>query len=380
MLDNRSKSIRIIISFFFLLGLLMSCKLWVPDRFFPHIPIPFISIKFNGLIGSLALLMLIVSLLGSIFYKSRVWSVLIIFSTIVLALLDQMRLQPWVYLYFTILTCLVLTGQQSGRENAFLNCVQTICVGIYFWSGLHKFNSAFLDYTFTSILETLFLIRDKELLLFLRNIGYVLPLVEIICGVLLFLPKTRLVGIYIVVALHMAILIFVSPLGINKNFIVIPWNLAMISIVFISFYKTKNQILKWEGIYKLRILKSVTMLLFWILPFLNFFSMWDSYLSFSLYSDKANKYFIAIEQSEVHKIDKRLIPFFVELPNVKGGNLIDVNKWSMTELNVPFYPEDRIFKKLSESFCKLGIENDKLIFLKISDYPKRNQYVPFKCK
>lgn len=358
----------------------MSYKLWVPNRFFPHIPIPFITVKFNGLVGWTALLMLAISLLCCIFYKSRICLALIVFSTIVLVLLDQMRMQPWVYLYFTILTCLVLTGQQIDRENTFMNCVQIICVGIYFWSGLHKLNSAFLDYTYTSTLETLFLIRDKELLLVLRNIGYLIPLVEIICGVLLLFWRTRLVGIYIVVALHFAILIFVSPLGINKNFIVIPWNIAMISIVFISFHKTKNQILKWDDSYKLRIMKSVTILLFWIMPFLNFFSMWDSYMSFSLYSDKSNKYFIAIEQSQIHKIDKRLIPFFVELPNLKGGNLIDVNEWSMTELNVPFYPEDRIFKKLSESFCKLNIDTEKLIFLKVSNYPKREQYIPFKCK
>jgi hypothetical protein len=103
-------------------------------------------------------------------------------------------------------------------------------------------------------------------------------------------------------------------------------------------------------------------------------------MSFSFYSDKVNAYYIAIEESELPKVDKRFESFFVELPNLKGGKIIDIYEWSLAELNVPFYPEDRVFKQLSHSFCRLGIANEKLIFLKVSNYPRRGQYIPYKCQ
>ncbi len=357
----------------------MSFNLWLPERFFPLLPIFAVSYYFNLLIGWSALLVLIVSLFFTALNRSRVWLILSVVSIITLIFLDQTRLQPWVYIYIAMLVCLAIGYGNRQSEDILLSCVQVICIGVYLWSGIHKINAGFLDNTFKLILETLFFIKNRDLSV-IKKFGYLIPTLEIICGLSLFFSRTRTVGICISIALHLAILVFVGPLGINRNQIVIPWNVAMIPIVFISFYKTENDIFRWDNTSKLKIVKLIIFILFWVMPFFNFLSLWDSYLSFSLYSDKVNKYFIAIEQTEINKIDKRLNSYFVELPNLRGGNLIEVDKWAMSDLNVPFYPEDRVFKQLSESFCKLGIDNEKLIFLKVSNYPRRDEYIPFKCK
>ena len=48
-----------------------------------------------------------------------------------------------------------------------------------------------------------------------------------------------------------------------------------------------------------------------------------------------------------------------------GGEVIDVQKWCMKELNAPFSDQERIFKNISKSFCSLNIANDGLMFLGI---------------
>lgn len=358
-----------------MLGILISYNLWIPDRFFPLIPI-FSSLEIYRFLGWMLLFALISSLFLLVFYSSRIVLFIAILAMLGLVLIDLLRLQPWVYIYFSIF--LFLTVMPKSPEGS-LNCIQLICIGVYIWSGVHKINSNFLDMTFKSTLQTIFSIHEDHIIESLKKLGYLIPGIEIICGLLLFFKRARRIGVLTAIIIHVSIIIFLGPLGINKNFVVIPWNIAMIIVVFAAFYKSENKIFYDNDNFKTRILRGMTVLLFWIAPLFNFFSSWDSYLSFSLYSDKVNAYYIAVEESEVYKIDHRLRSYFIKLPNMKGGQLIDIDKWSTTELHVPFYPEDRVFKKLSRSFCKLGIDNEKLIFLKVSNYPKKGQYFPFKC-
>ena len=91
-----------------------------------------------------------------------------------------------------------------------------------------------------------------------------------------------------------------------------------------------------------------------------------------LYSDKIALHYIAVENTQVKKIDDRLHKYFVTIKGLSGGEIIDINKWSTGELNVPFYPETRVFKNVCESFCTLGIEPGKLYFLEFQQ-PLRNQ-------
>jgi hypothetical protein len=126
-------------------------------------------------------------------------------------------------------------------------------------------------------------------------------------------------------------------------------------------------------------LTAIPVILVWVVPALNFFGLWDHYLSFSLYSNKPSTFYIAIEESEIQKVDKRFKNYFGGIPGLRGGQLIDINKWSYAELNVPFYPETKAFKKVSASFCELGIADDKLIFLELLHSKGQIHYNKFTC-
>lgn len=354
----------------------MSFNLWIPDRFFPMLPAFSFFAEVPNPIDLALLFVLMGSLLLTIFFRSKIPIALSILSTISLVVLDQMRLQPWVYIYFSVLLCLLFLYDD---EPSLINCLRLICIGIYLWSGIHKINDNFLEVTFKSILEKIFSFNNRNVAQSILYFGYSIPVLEITCACLLFFHKSKKLGVVLATLIHFFILIFIIFIDSAKNDIVIPWNLAMIIIVLAAFYPTNSSHFNFQSI-KSKISASIILLLFWIAPYLNFVSLWDSYLSFSFYSDKVNAYYIAIEESELPKIDKRFESFFVELPNLKGGKIIDIYGWSLAELNVPFYPEDRVFKQLSNSFCRLGIANEKLIFLKVSNYPRRGQYIPYKCQ
>ena len=107
--------------------------------------------------------------------------------------------------------------------------------------------------------------------------------------------------------------------------------------------------------------------------------LWDNYLSFSLYSGKINTFYIAVGDQELGKVDSRLHKYFLKIEGLHGGEIIDINKWAMDALNVPFYPETRNLKKIGKRFCKLGIRGDQLYFLQFELPMEKVKFKRFSC-
>lgn len=231
------------------------------------------------------------------------------------------------------------------------------------WSGLHKLNPNFIDYT-KSILQQVTGIKDLLPDSF-ANIILLIPVVETITGLALIFPKFRNVGVAGVTTIHLAILILIGPLGAGMNPIIWPWNIAMICLVMLAFYRQTNKIVLFSHPLNVRILNIILVVLVWLLPAMNFFKLWDHYLSFSLYSGKVNDFYIAINQSELKKIDKDLHNYFVKIDGLQGGEIIDIQKWSMEELNVPFTGQRRVFKNVCKHFCNPGMDNNAMYFLEV---------------
>ena len=181
-------------------------------------------------------------------------------------------------------------------------CAQIVLIGIYLWSGIHKFNSNFIDLTFTNILTNLFQIKNEKIINIIRYSGYLVPIIEVFIAVALTIPKLRTLGVLLVVSVHTFILVYLSPLGVDDNSIVYPWNIAMILLTALLFYKQKNDAASIiQGSIQMKLLSVLLIVLVLILPLLNFINKWDSYLSFSLYSDKITLHYAAIENTQLNK-------------------------------------------------------------------------------
>ena len=345
---------------------------------FPLLPVldiipPFISPYDSILIFILATLLGI----NLLFWKN--WTNLLAISILcVLFVQDQNRWQPWAYIYFIFLIFFSFYKETAENRNYLAISFRLMIIGVYLWSGVHKLNTNFINQTFESILIDFFDFQDKHFIDTIKDVGYLIPIFEVSICVFLFIPKLRNIGVSMAIIAHIFILLYLSPLGINKNYVVFPWNIAMTFFVVILFYQTSEKI----DIFKFGEHKLGTILiafLFYIFPFLNIFGLWDNYLSFSLYSSKTDNYYIVIAESQLNKVDERLAQYYLRVDGLQGGQIIDVGKWSTKELNVPFYPETRTFKKVAKTFCRLGIEEGQLYFLELNAQEK-GKYLRYICE
>ena len=146
--------IRMISCAAFLIGILGSYKLWLTYRVFPLAPLVE-GLSAPAVVHNLILLVLAASLLLLIF-RLNAWVIFAFFLALTVALvLDQNRLQPWVYFYSLIL--LLFYHSKNLPDPAFvLNALRLILICMYLWSGLHKLNGSFLSIEFPQLVQDFF--------------------------------------------------------------------------------------------------------------------------------------------------------------------------------------------------------------------------------
>ena len=92
----------------------------------------------------------------------------------------------------------------------------------------------------------------------------------------------------------------------------------------------------------------VIVLLFSLLPVLSYFGMWDSYFSFSIYSENPAVANVFVTQAFVDRLPPRLRPYAQPFqqaydPERQGPFLFGFQAWCYEELHVPPIPEPRNF-------------------------------------
>jgi hypothetical protein len=269
---------------------------------------------------------------------------------------------------------LILLSFWSIEKKQVVQTTQIILLCLYLWSGLHKLNSTFLNLDF----PRLFCDFLKNHTAFSFNLGkkmaFLFPLLEVSCAFLLFFQPTRKLGFWVATFIHLSITIVLSPFGIDYNNIVIPWNMAIIVLNYVVFYKNEMPI-KIEN-RRMYLLLGVVGLM----PLFNFFHRWDDMLSHSLYDSKNKLFYIGVSQQYWSKVNRGFEKVLLPLPpNTEGGYLIDVNKWALYELNVPVNPEYRIFKQISASFCTYTIPKEELLFLMYEQPMKDSNLTKWSC-
>jgi hypothetical protein len=374
LLKDRPVSIRIISSLFFLIGIAVSFPLWMSQRAFPLAPIAGFIPKFPAVIDVLIVVVLMLSLGLGILLQRRGIFIVILVVLFILLVQDQMRWQPWVYLYLMLLLPFASKIDKSKLTPYF----QILIIGVYLWSGIHKFSPEFLDNTYRMILMDMFGIESEASIYNLRSLGYIIPAVEIAVPILLIIPKTRTIGVIGAIITHLFIGGLFVMIGINT--IVYPWNIAMILLVITLFHQNPEPITIWKGGSSLSLFFNVqAIILFILLPSLSLVERWDHYLSFSLYSGKTNLFYICVDNENAHRIDADLQQYYWQTETLTQGEMISMDAWAIGELNVPFYPEQRVFKKIAQSFCTNYSNNDFIVYAEFDRAFKKGAIEVFNC-
>jgi len=331
------------------LGFALSWGLWISSRLFPlcpiiaslpRIPFPFDYIWFALLLG----------LLAAICLKTQPRKLLIAFLSLagLLSLFDQMRWQPWFYQYFFMLAAFAFYAWKEPEvknNRAALNSCALIVVCIYFWSGVQKLNASFLAEVWPDLAEPLFRFLPRGAKSLPSFTGLIVPLLEICVALGLLTRKFRNASVILAIATHAVILTLLISTG--ENTVVWPWNIAMGLMVLILFWQNKESTAGQILVPK-RAFHALVLILFGILPPLGLIGLWDSYLSSALYSGNNYRGVIYINRPVMDRLPVALHQYVW-----RDGQpmFLDTTLWAYGELNVPVYPEPRVFRRITEQVC-----------------------------
>jgi Na+-transporting NADH:ubiquinone oxidoreductase subunit NqrB len=130
--------------------------------------------------------------------------------------------------------------------------------------------------------------------------AYAVPVVETAIGLGLLTRRFRKFAVIGALLMHAFIMLCVGPLGNDHNTVVWPWNFAMSAFVLILFWRAPDEpspstILKpGRNLSPGSALRAVVLVLFAFMPLFNFFGLWDSYLSSSLYSGASKQAYVLV--------------------------------------------------------------------------------------
>ncbi|MCM3869962.1 MAG: hypothetical protein ND895_04620 [Pyrinomonadaceae bacterium] len=368
----RHALLRITLAIGCLCGLLLSRKLWLSSRSYPLTPVyeklppippPFDYVPFVAL-----LLLLVIIAINS---RPLVPIVAFLVVGLFLCLSDQSRLQPWFYQYAIMLAAFAFylrNNPDEHNQRVLLNTCRLIIAASYFWSGLQKIGVGFTDRIFPSLINPYLNFVLGKVHLLPRPLILAIPLIEVGIGIGLLTRRFRNLSVVLALMTHLLILALLIPL--KRNSVVWPWNIAMAAFAFILFWRASDFSMRDVLLPRKLGFQAVVMILFLIMPLLSFVNLWDSYLSASLYSGNIEAAVIDVSESAKQRLPPA-IQSHVQPSRTTSKLQISPTRWSLVELNVPSYPERRIFMNVAKTICAYGQEPSDVI---LTIYAKPNRW------
>lgn len=362
--------LKIVVAGGLIAGLLLSRKLWTDGRFFPRAPVfdalPILPPSIETIV-----FVLLIALLAAILVFPKPQKLL--FSAVVLAAIfscfDQMRWQPWFYQYFFMLATLSAFSwkySDTKKRQAILNTSRLIVASMYFFGGLQKVNPYFMGGVFPWMVEPIATIFPAPLRIFPLSLGAIVPFLEMGIGLGLLTKHYRKHAIVLALFMLGFVLFSLGPLGHNWNSIVWPWNIAMALFVIILFWGAENVSFRDVLWVKNFPFHKIILVLFVVMPALSFCNLWDSYLSSALYSGNTNSAQLYISDSVRQKLPTEIQQYVLQTE--ANRSVLDFTSWSFDELNVPPYPETRVYKDIARSICRHA-NNAKDVTLVVNGKP-----------
>ncbi len=350
--QSRLYYLRVITALSFIAGIALSHKLWIGAlRSFPAIPlIDGLSVDELSVEYALTPLLIITLISSALSKRPRPYLIATIALAATLIMLDQMRLQPWVYQYLIMLAALICLPAQSKDEAPADHCLaanQIVVAALYFWGGIQKMNWTFCHEVVSQLLEP-----HLGITTYLPAIGLGIAIFEALIGIGLLIRKTRQMAVALAIGMHA--LILTSLISRKQNSVVWPWNIGMTVMVPILFWRAETDVWKLILSSEKSNLRShfakVVLIVCGLLPAFSFIGLWDLYLSAALYSGGAS---VAV----VHLSDRvrNQLPLQAQsqiFTTEQGELMLPFYEWSMTELNVPPYPEARVYRRLARRLCR----------------------------
>jgi uncharacterized membrane protein YphA (DoxX/SURF4 family) len=230
----------------------------------------------------------------------------------------------------------------------------------YVFSGLQKFNWRFVDVEF-SVLTSPITDFVPAMATPLHYLAMAAPIIQVGFGIGLLTARFRRVSLVLAVAMHVFILSMLGPLGQNWNTIVWPWTAAMAAFDLLLFSGkddfSAREIFRFERNWY----HAAMLALFGLLPLLSFGNRWDSYLSSALYAGNITEAWIYASDRGYDSVPDGPRRFFRR--TFDNTHELNFQQWAVEELNVPPYPEARLFMAIARDLCARQHTPDQLVLI-----------------
>lgn len=356
-LSARLRYLRVVVAVAFVCGILISPRLWFGvGRSFPRAPM---FASWSGFLSAhdylLSILLLIALVLSGISKRPRLYLFSATALTLVLALLDQTRLQPWVYQYAIMLMLLAFTRDaKTGTKVVAPIFVanQLVVSALYFWSGAQKLSWSFVYEVAPALLESAGIHLQPS---YLPLVAIAVAVCEMIIGLGFLIPRTRRASVSLALITHLIVLsIFIAT---GRNSVVWPWNICMMAIIVLLFWGCNESpfayvLRNWRDSNPVRQLPRAVVVICGLLPALSFAGWWDLNLSWSLYSGRTPIAVMHIDENMRERLSMKAREKL--FATSRGEVMLPFYEWSLSELNVPPYPEVRVYRQLARQICVLA--------------------------
>lgn len=345
-IPQRMMLVRITLIISLIFSVLLSLNLWGGYR----------AVPYTSLIGENQLkapydfsviIFLILLWIGSLFLnKQRLIIFLAFLICVALVLFDINRLQPWFYVYNSMLLVFVFYNGRVDDSNKFTSyfiILQIIFASVYFFCGLHQLNSLFIDSDFSEIISPLRSIMSERQFLFFKKMGVMVPYMLMFIGLGLIISPIRYLAITLAILIHLALLIFLFPSSRNQNYALWFSNLSFLVMLLLMFSgKTKQKYFSPTFLLQIPIFYP-SMILFVVMPFFNTSGDWPDYLSSNFKSGNTKSMKISLSEKAAENLPTTITRFCK--PDYNFLNF-DYRAWCLHELKVECYPESRVFNSI----------------------------------
>ena len=346
---RRWRQIQIVWSVSVCVLLAATWKLWLPQTVFPQIPALRLLASWPAAVHWVGLGLLVGSSLAVLAIRhpnayQRLCLLVFLLAAVLMVGLDQHRLQPW--FYEAMLFALVMSCFSPARAMALL---RALLVSIYLFSAAGKFDYQFLHTLGPQFLEAGCNLIGISTLHWPASLPVILsalfPVVELAGGLGLLLSRFRKAAVVLLVAMHLGLLLILGPLGLNHQPGVLLWNLSFVFQVLLLF---GSQPLDGPSVSpgmkqpsRISVPASYLFLGILLLPLLEPWGGWDHWLSWGLYSPRNSRVTLEIYQLPGKPLPPAIKPYLQAIRHRPGMVEVRTDLWSLKELGVPIYPQDR---------------------------------------
>ncbi len=272
-----------------------------------------------------------------------------------LVLIDQHRLQPWVYQSLAYAAIFALLPWREGRR-----WVTAIAVSIYGYSAIGKFDYQFVHTVGRDFVDVLSAPLGGLQETSATRAALLMPIAELAAAVLIAVPATRRIGGLLAIVMHATLITLLGPWLLDHSWGVLCWNAVLAVQSYLLFVKppdvrflpdAKSSL--WERTASvLRWPLRAVLLGMLIAPLFERQGYWDHWTSWALYSPHNSRAEIQLHQSAFSRLPDDLQSYLRGDTDADRWYDLDIESWSLQRRSVPVYPQARYQLRMAQQLAE----------------------------